>query len=302
MKNKVYSFSTDDAIKHGVDQAILLHNIRYWLDHARANEQMEQDGYYWMFMSANKMQSIMPFWSQEKIRRMLKSLEDDGAVITGEYNKSSWDRTKWYSMPEFHSTKLPHRVGENDDSTFHKIATSHYSKKEDSNINTSDSRFNEFWDLYGKKVDTKKCKSKFDKLSKASQDKIFDVLPDYIASTPDKQFRKLPMTWLNGECWNDEIQKPLTLTNECGINLDLLVENFNKSMMIWSGVPEVIKITDKQKDMICILERYFAMTDERFAKYFNHIATSDKFKYFVDGINMPAQNLTYFLKEDTIQK
>jgi len=171
----------------------------------------------------------------------------------------------------------------------------------DKNI-TCDSRFDEFWNLYGKKIDTKKCKAKFDKLSKANQDKIFDVLPDYIASTPDKQFRKLPMTWLNGECWNDEIQKPLTLTNECGINFNLLVENFNKSMMIWSGVPEVIKITDKQKDMISILERDFAMTDERFGKYFEHIATSDKFKYFVDGINMPAQNLTFFLKEDTIQK
>jgi hypothetical protein len=68
------------------------------------------------------------------------------------------------------------------------------------------SRFDEFWDLYGKKVDTKKCKAKFNKLTKAEVDALFGKLSDYIKSTPDKQYRKNPVTWLNGKCWNDEIQ------------------------------------------------------------------------------------------------
>ena len=106
MDNKIYSFSTDDAVDHGVDAAILLHNVRYWLDYARAHDEMKQDGYYWMFMTASKMQIIMPFWSENKIQKMLKRLVEKGTLITGEYNKSSWNRTKWYSMPEFsHSAK-----------------------------------------------------------------------------------------------------------------------------------------------------------------------------------------------------
>ena len=76
--------------------------------------------------------------------------------------------------------------------------------------NTSVSRFSEFWDLYGKKVDTKKCEAKFNKLTKTEVDALFSKLPDYIRSTPDKQYRKNPVTWLNGKCWNDEIQLPLT--------------------------------------------------------------------------------------------
>ena len=28
---------------------------------------------------------------------------------------------------------------------------------------------------------------------------------NYVDSTPDKQFRKDPTTYLNNECWNDEI-------------------------------------------------------------------------------------------------
>jgi len=75
----------------------------------------------------------------------------------------------------------------------------------DKEVTKSDSRFAEFWDLYGKKTDSSKCKSKFSKLSVADIDLLFDKLPDYIKSTPDKQYRKNPITWLNGKCWNDEI-------------------------------------------------------------------------------------------------
>ena len=66
-------------------------------------------------------------------------------------------------------------------------------------------RFAEFWDLYGKKTDSAKCKSKFSRLSKSDIELLFEKLPAYIKSTPDKQFRKNPITWLNGKCWNDEI-------------------------------------------------------------------------------------------------
>ena len=66
--------------------------------------------------------------------------------------------------------------------------------------------FNEFWSDYGKSVDKTKCKAKFEKLSDEIKIKIKEVLPLYVKSTPDKQFRKNPQTWLNGECWNDEVK------------------------------------------------------------------------------------------------
>jgi hypothetical protein len=68
-----------------------------------------------------------------------------------------------------------------------------------------ESRFAEFWDLYGKKRGRDSCEKKFNKLKKHEVEKIFDVLPDYIASTPDIKYRKDPATWLNNKCWEDEI-------------------------------------------------------------------------------------------------
>ncbi len=55
-----------------------------------------------------------------------------------------------------------------------------------------DCRFAEFWDMYGKKSDSSKCKAKFSRLSKSDVDLIFEKLPAYVKSTPDKQYRKKP--------------------------------------------------------------------------------------------------------------
>ena len=77
----------------------------------------------------------------------------------------------------------------------------------DSVNKVTNDRFAEFWDLYGKKTDSSKCKTKFARLTKTEIELLFEKLPAYIKSTPDKQYRKNPITWLNGKCWNDEIMQ-----------------------------------------------------------------------------------------------
>jgi hypothetical protein len=72
---------------------------------------------------------------------------------------------------------------------------------------TATNRFDEFWSMYNKKVDRVKCEKKFAKLKQSEVLSIFFVLPQYIQSTPDPQYRKNPLTWLNGNCWKDEAQK-----------------------------------------------------------------------------------------------
>lgn len=65
--------------------------------------------------------------------------------------------------------------------------------------------FDEFWDLYDKKVGKKECKIKWRKLTKSQKSKIFDTLPSYIDSRPRKEYRKDPIRYLRKECWEDEI-------------------------------------------------------------------------------------------------
>lgn len=70
------------------------------------------------------------------------------------------------------------------------------------------SDFDIFWNAYSKKVGAAKCKSKWLKLTDDQRRKCLNVVGAYVRSTPDPQFRKNPITWLNGEHWEDDIQKP----------------------------------------------------------------------------------------------
>ena len=65
--------------------------------------------------------------------------------------------------------------------------------------------FDIFWDLYNKKIDKTKCIKKWRLLKDEEKEKIVKVLDSYVKSTPDVKFRKNPLTWLNGKCWDDEI-------------------------------------------------------------------------------------------------
>lgn len=72
-------------------------------------------------------------------------------------------------------------------------------------VNKDNSDFDSFWNIYDKKTGRKDCIAKWNRLSSKDRYEILKTLPEYIKSTPDKKFRKDPSTYLNGECWKDEI-------------------------------------------------------------------------------------------------
>lgn len=91
----------DLAVKLGLNEAIVLRQIYYWLE---INEKLQRnyyDGRYWTFNTMEEWQkNNFPWWSTKTIERAFKSLISSGIVITGNYNKDQRDRTKWYSINE----------------------------------------------------------------------------------------------------------------------------------------------------------------------------------------------------------
>lgn len=71
-----------------------------------------------------------------------------------------------------------------------------------------DERFEKFWNLYGKDIQKDKCYSDWKFINTIDKDKILKTLPNYIASTPEIQFRKHPLTYLRNKGWLDEIFIP----------------------------------------------------------------------------------------------
>ena len=93
-----YSFDTSHAVRFGVDEAIVLHNLIYWISKNKANGTNEHAGRTWTYSSASAFAKLFPFWNARKISRILGSLEDQQVIQSGNFNKVAYDRTKWYSL------------------------------------------------------------------------------------------------------------------------------------------------------------------------------------------------------------
>ncbi|MFV0518459.1 MAG: hypothetical protein ACK5MV_13785 [Aminipila sp.] len=94
----IHSFDAEIAEKYGVNVAILFNHMSYWLQHNEANNKNFYDGEYWTFNSIAAFKEIFPYMGEKSIRNALTKMEDAKLIITGNYNKLNYDRTKWYAL------------------------------------------------------------------------------------------------------------------------------------------------------------------------------------------------------------
>lgn len=78
-------------------------------------------------------------------------------------------------------------------------------EKKDEEEETRTREFESWWDAYDKKRGKADAVKVWRRLSAAKRRRAMEATPDYVASTPDKQYRKDPATWLRHEGWDDEI-------------------------------------------------------------------------------------------------
>lgn len=90
------NFDMEVAEKVGTDCAIILSNIEFWQYHNQVNDKNFHNGKYWTYNSINAWLKLFPYLTESKLRRCLDKLESFGYISTGNFNKSSYDRTKWY--------------------------------------------------------------------------------------------------------------------------------------------------------------------------------------------------------------
>jgi Uri superfamily endonuclease len=92
------------------------------------------------------------------------------------------------------------------------ISNQEFSKKDYNNYSINKERlviqksnFEFFWNSYGKKIDRVKCEKVWSTLTDEEIDKIMTTVIDYVKINYDIQFRKHPLTYLNGKCFNDDL-------------------------------------------------------------------------------------------------
>lgn len=111
-----HCFEVELAERYGLLEAILLNYFRFWIKKNEANEVHFHDGMYWTYNSVRAFCELFPYASKKMIEKALNHLEEEGLIITGNFNKSPYDRTKWYTVTEkgmcdchCGDTDFPHR-------------------------------------------------------------------------------------------------------------------------------------------------------------------------------------------------
>lgn len=78
----------------GVNEAIIIQQIHYWL-----NKKLHfYQGKYWTYNSYEKWKGQFSFLTPRQIQYAIKNLEEKKLLISGNFNKSPIDRTKWYTI------------------------------------------------------------------------------------------------------------------------------------------------------------------------------------------------------------
>ena len=95
-----HSFDINIATRYGVQAAVLLNNIRFWIEKNKANNTNYFEGTYWTYNSKQAFSNLFPYMTARQIDYALKKLIDDGIIKTGNFNKVAYDRTLWYAITE----------------------------------------------------------------------------------------------------------------------------------------------------------------------------------------------------------
>ena len=83
----------------GLNEAIVLNQLHYWIENHKKAGNNYYDGRYWVYNTYEKWQKEdFEYWSIDTVKRTFGKLEKSGLVISGNYNKMQIDRTKWYTI------------------------------------------------------------------------------------------------------------------------------------------------------------------------------------------------------------
>ena len=236
-------FDPEVAANIGLGEAIILHQIGYWVKKKRENNQDFHDGYFWTYNSIAAWEKQFPFWSHNTIQRYLNSLQSQKMIFTGEYNRSPFDKTRWYTLtsageallsqpnksnhPELGNGKPiigvndDTRPGESDDtnsgeSTMPVLANQYLRLLPETSTKTSKklyAQLDTFWKAYPKKKSKGQAEKAFRKI-KPDEQLLATMLATIERAKKSADWQKengkyipYPATWLNARGWEDEISE-----------------------------------------------------------------------------------------------
>ena len=82
------------TLLHSSDKALILQQLHYWLQRSTN----VKDGYKWVYNSYENWHKQFPWMTSRTVKNHMDWLEKHGYIVSGNYNKAKFDRTKWYRI------------------------------------------------------------------------------------------------------------------------------------------------------------------------------------------------------------
>ncbi|MDT0711042.1 hypothetical protein RM614_07795 [Mammaliicoccus sciuri] len=231
------------AIEIGLNEAIILQQIHYWLNQSKHF----YDGKKWIYNTYEDWNEQFPFWSVMTIRRTITSLEKQNLIISANYNKAGFDKTRWYSIDYEEVESVNRRCVQNEQTICSKRTdgsvqneqtnTRDYTETSSETTNNSATNvaselenqltkeFEDWYNLYNKKKDRKAAFTKFKTARKKhSYEEIVKGTKEYLKTITDKQYQKHPKTFLHNESYLDDYSDDIKKSNDTKTSDEVMFE------------------------------------------------------------------------------
>lgn len=238
-----YHFNAELAQRYGVNGAIFLHAMAFWIAKNQANGRHFHEGRTWTYNTLEALAKLFPFWTRRQVERIVAKLKEDGVLLTGNFSQDKTDRTVWYALAdsvlevygllapsispdgEMHFTKpgepFPDSVKCNKETVTDQLNNIPPIVPQGDKPDPSDQQellFERFWSAYpprqGKRGGKKAARRAWDKL-KPDLDLCRRMAAALDRDKQSPQWQEangkyIPMasTWLNGRAWEDEYIAP----------------------------------------------------------------------------------------------
>lgn len=223
-----HNFKIDLAKKCGVDNAIFLQDIAYWIDYNSSGNVNFREGRYWTYSTMEAICERHPYWTKRQVQRIVKNCLENKWLFIGKYNKSNYDHTNWYSVSDeilsiisgksLEQDSFPDDTKplyqENDSVCSYIDKINKENKKTNTTVQTNifnKIQFEAFWSLYPRKQAKQDAIKAWNALKPDEEFYEFTIEPALKKQIKSDQWTKdngkfisLPASWIRGRRWEDE--------------------------------------------------------------------------------------------------
>ena len=214
-----HSFDVNHAKKYGVECAVFIRHLQFWIIKNRANgknrKPIEIDGEMqyrtFTYNSAHALNQLFPYLSESQIYRIVTKLKKNKVIVVGKFNDNPYDKTNWYAfvneseyMIDEYEPDTDAEVGKEGESF---KPSQKFSMKKNTPADKTHVLFEIAWKKYGARGSKMQAKTVWNKMSDDDKNLAVDGVGKFIINNPDPKYRPHFCRYLSHRRWEDEYEE-----------------------------------------------------------------------------------------------